>query len=94
MERPPICVRRSGGWCEQAEGASLLDGLRVAERAELLIQVPLVRLDGIHRYGQLAVQTAVVKDRSVGCGPSSRLGRPLAPRSPARPMAVFEEPGA
>jgi hypothetical protein len=26
-------------------------------RAELLVQVPLVRLDGVHGYGQLAAQT-------------------------------------
>ena len=30
-----FCVRCLGGWCEQAEGASLPDGLGADERAEL-----------------------------------------------------------
>jgi hypothetical protein len=42
-----FCVRCPGGWCEQGEGASLLDGLGAAARAELPVQVPLVRLDGV-----------------------------------------------
>jgi len=36
-------------WCEQGEGAGLLDGLGAAARAELLVQVPLMGLDGVHR---------------------------------------------
>jgi hypothetical protein len=36
-------------WCEQAEGAGPLDGLGAAARAELLVQVPLMGLDGVHR---------------------------------------------
>jgi hypothetical protein len=39
----------AGGWCEQAEGAGPLDGFGAAARAELLVQVPLVRLDGVRR---------------------------------------------
>ena len=42
------------GRCDQAGSASLLDGLGAAARAELLVQVPLVRLNGIHRQVQLA----------------------------------------
>jgi len=45
----PVSRRR-----EQAEGAGPLDGLGSAARAELLVQVPLVRLDRVHRQVQLA----------------------------------------
>jgi YVTN family beta-propeller protein len=39
---------------EQAEGAGLVDGLGPAAGAELGVQVPLVRLDRVHRQVQLA----------------------------------------
>jgi hypothetical protein len=37
-------------WFEQADGAGLFNGLRTAANAKLLVHVPLVRLDGIHRH--------------------------------------------
>jgi tRNA (adenine37-N6)-methyltransferase len=48
---------------------------------------------GVSACTLLEAETAVVKDRSAGFGPSSRPGRPLAPRPaarPERPMAAFE----
>src|SRR5580704_18815126 len=43
----------AGVRCEEAEGAGLLDSLGPGARAELLVQVPLVGLDGVHRQVQL-----------------------------------------
>ena len=49
MTAPPVCGALPRDRCEQAEGAGLLDGLGTAARAELLVQVSLVRLDRVHR---------------------------------------------
>jgi virginiamycin B lyase len=50
----PMKTLAASGRCEQAQGAGLPHGLGPAARAELLVQVPLVRLDGVHRQVQLA----------------------------------------
>jgi hypothetical protein len=46
-------------WFEQAAGAGLFNGLRTAANAELLVRVPLVRLDGIHQWASGTSKTGM-----------------------------------